>query len=512
MSAEEGTGARGERVRGSEFEAYRPAGDLGRATARGGTLAVAAQIARLTLQLGVLAILARLLAPEDFGLVAMALVLTGFLAMFADLGLSTATMQRAEITEDVVSALFALNLVCGVGAMVALVLVGPFAGWAFDEPRLALVVAVLASGLPVLAAGRQHAALLQRGLRIGRIEAASLAAQAGAAAAAVALAFAGAGYWALVAQNLVATGLGTLFLWIACTWRPRRPRASPAVREAVGFGLRVAGFQVLNQVHRQTDDLLVGWRWGAAELGLYNRAYMLLTIPLQILTGPVSTAVLPALSRLRHRDRDAWLGLYATAIGSVMLIAAPAAMLLVIGAPQIVGLLLGPGWEGTAEIFGWLALSILAQPVMSSVGWLWISAGALRDMLRWAAMSIPLMVLAMLAGLPWGAVGVAAGYATSIVLLTPVCLLYAARGLGIAIAPVWRAVVPPILAALLAFALVRALGPPAVAADALAAAAVNAVLFATAYLGFTFAFDRTIIARTLGFARLLGRGAAGEGE
>ncbi|GMG83175.1 lipopolysaccharide biosynthesis protein [Paralimibaculum aggregatum] len=488
------------------FETDHLLAGLGRHAARGSLIAVSAQTARMAVQIAAMAILARLLAPADFGLAAMALACTGLLAMFTDLGLSAAAVQRDRLTHSLASALFGCNLAGGLAAMALLIAASPLVGRMFGEPRLVPLMMVLAVVLPLEAAGRQHAALLQRGMRFGALEGTALAAQAVGAAAAVGLALGGAGYWALAAQPLIAAGLGSALLWLACPWRPGRVRDWRGARSALLFGLDMTGFQILNQIHRQVDDLLIGWRWGAVDLGFYNRAYALMMLPIRLLSGPIGAVAIAALSRIKH-DPAAWLRLYCRAIGGVMLVAAPVAILLALLAPQIVRLLFGPGWDPASEIFARLSLCILAQPVMSSVGWLWVSRGATRAMLRWAAGSIPLMVLAMLAGLPFGAVGVATGYAVSICLLTPVCLVFAARGLGFGLAPVRRALAPPLAGALAAYLAVRLL-LPAAPAEAFGPALLGAGVFVLLYLGFTYALDRRTIRRMAELVSLL-RGGGG---
>lgn len=476
-------------------------GDITHRTRRGGAIAIGAQLMRLAIQLAALMALARLLAPGDFGLIAMATAITGFVVMFTELGLSAATVQREDIDQDTVSALFLINLAMGLIVMLAVMALAPVAAWFFDDARVRIIVMALAIPIPLLAASRQHAALLQRGMRWIAIESATIAAQALGALAAVAVALTtNYGYWALVVQAWVVASTTLVLIWVACPWRPSRVRDWRGVPYALRFGLHLTGFQFLNYFHRQFDDVLVGWRWGAVELGYYSRAYQLLLMPLQIVTGPVGSVLVPALSRIKD-DIEAWRRLYIVTLRLMVLATAMIAGLLGLLSATIVDLAFGPGWQPASRIFEVLTISILAQPIMSSTGWLWVSTGQSRQMLHWAAMSIPLMVIGMLIGLPFGAVGIAAGYAIMICLLTPLCTLFAGRSLPIGIGDVYRPLAAPLIAALVAYALTR--GVFAFADTSLLCAAARGATFVAAYLAIVAAIDIALLKQAFGIVRRL---------
>ena len=349
--------------------------DLSRRTARGGVIAVVAQFCRILIQLAVAALLARLLAPSDFGLVAMATTLTAFVGMFTDLGLSAATVQQKEVGQSLVTALFYLNLAMGLFVMAVAMAAAPLAAWFFGDGRITTVVIALALSIPVAAVGAQHSALLQRGMRWGPIQWTPLVAQLAGGIAAVLLAWkCGMGYWALVAQSWVTTILTTVSMWWFCAWRPDLRVNWRGVRGALHFGLNLTGFNVINYFHRQFDNVLIGWRWGATDLGYYNRAYQLLTLPLTLVNGPVGSAVIPALSRLQE-DPERWSRAYLKAFGAVNLLSAGITAVMIPTAQPMVRLLFGPGWEPTGHIFALLSISMFAATPMNTVGWVYMSLG-----------------------------------------------------------------------------------------------------------------------------------------
>ena len=453
-------------------------------------LAIAARLSGMILQLVTTMLLARLLRPSDFGLVAMAGSVTGFFAMFTELGLSQATVQLRTIGQNVISAFFYANLAMGVVVSLLIIALAPVAAWFFGDARLTLIIATLAVTLPVIAAGRQHTAVLQREMRWKAMFGISIVAQALASAVAVAAALtSNIGYWVLVLQVWVSAVLITGLAWVLNPWRPGRVRDWPAIREPLSFGLHLAAFGFLNYFHRQFDNVLVGWRWGSTPLGHYNRAYTLLTMPLQLINGPVELAVLPALSKLQDQPKQ-WADLYCKALHVTVFCAAPLASVLIIAAQDVVRILFGPGWGMAGEIFKVLAISIYFQPVISSTGWLWISTGQSKRMLKWAMMSIPVIILGMVIGLPYGPKGLALGYSITICVLTPACTWFASRKLPITIPQVYRSIAVPMLSSGGALAISATLFA---GREGLVSIILQVLCFGAIYLTATLAFDRDFL-------------------
>jgi polysaccharide transporter, PST family len=416
--------------------------DLGRRVVRGGFIATVAQFLRMALTLMVSAILSRLLTPEDFGLVAMAATVTIFMQLFTDLGLSTATVQSEKLDQDAVSALFFINLVAGGFVALAAVAASPLAAAVFGDPPIFPLAAAMALTIPLAAATAQHNALLQRGMRWLTIQWIALAALGIGSAAGILLAWrTELGYWALVAQAL-ATALSNLVLtWVVCPWRPGRKLRWSAAASALNFGLHLGGFNFINYFHRQLDNLLIGWRWGTEELGHYARAYQLLTLPLTLVSGPVASAIVPALSRLQD-DPDRWRKTFLKAFGAVNIVSSGVTVLLVVCAKPLVEFLYGPAWSKAADIFALLAISMFAATPMNASGWIYVSLGKTRRMLKWGLIAIPIYVLAFFLGLPFGAGAVALSYSIAVLLTAIPCLAFAAHGTPLSLGELLRLALP----------------------------------------------------------------------
>lgn len=387
-------------------------GSLRSSSARGAAHTVAAQAWRLGLQLGSTVVLARLLGPEAFGLVGMVLAVTTLADQLKDVGLGAAVVQGRALTQAHVSALFWINVLVGLGLALVVCALAPLLAAFYGEPRLtALTVGVSVTYL-LGGIGTQHAALLLRQLRFRAVAARDVAAQTVAVAAAVGAAALGAGTWSLVLLTVVAAGARTAFAWAACSWRPSRPRLRVAgLSGYLAFGGRLSAFSILNHLARNADNVLIGKVAGAAALGAYGRAYALILAPLQQVTQPLTQVLVPTLSRLQDQPAR-YRRAYLDGLAVVALVSLPGVAVLAVVGDRLVAVLLGPDWERAGELFVLLAPAGIAHAVTSTCGWLYLSSGATRRMLRWALWTRPLTVAAFVAGLPWGPEGVAVAYST----------------------------------------------------------------------------------------------------
>ena len=240
---------------GKYFEENRPYVGLGRTSLRGGAIFVVARSVNIIMQIASTVLLARLLSPHDFGLVAMVTALVLFAPMLIDLGTSDASTQKTLITPVEVSALFWLNVT--VGAILTMLLAGGsgFIASFFGEPALAGIALVSSLSFIMAAVSTQHSALMRRAMQFQRLAMIEISSNVIGSVVAIAMAFTGWGYWALAAKPIVTSGLASLGLWISCPWVPGRPRFTPEVKELVGFGMGVTGFTVTDCLARSADRL-----------------------------------------------------------------------------------------------------------------------------------------------------------------------------------------------------------------------------------------------------------------
>jgi PST family polysaccharide transporter len=231
--------------------------------------------------------MARLLSPEEFGVVAMVTVVTSFYGLFTSAGLSSATVQRVTVTDSQISTLFWVNMLIGAGLGGLCLATAPALVAFFHEPRLMWVTAAMAVGFLVNAAGVQHIALLQRDLRFVTLTSIEVLAQVASMAIGIALAVAGFGYWALVAAMLVGPGVMTVLAWTTTRWIPGRPHRDAEIMSMLRFGGVVTIQSALNYGAQNIDKVLLGRLRGADTLGLYGRAYQLVFMPMTNMSAAV---------------------------------------------------------------------------------------------------------------------------------------------------------------------------------------------------------------------------------
>jgi len=230
--------------------------DLKGRSVRGGALTLVAQAVKFALQLGSTIVLARLLTPEDFGLVAMVTAVTGFVMMFKDAGLSVATVQREEITREQVSALFWINAGLSVVLMIVVAALAPLIALFYSEPRLVGITLAISGTFVFAGLTVQHQALLRRQMQFKKLAVLEVASMVFGVATAITMAFLGLGYWSLVGMLAATAGANAVLAWIACAWIPGAPARSDGVGSMLNFGAGVTGFSVVNYFARNADNLL----------------------------------------------------------------------------------------------------------------------------------------------------------------------------------------------------------------------------------------------------------------
>lgn len=401
--------------------------DLKRRSVRGGVIVVAAQGVKFSVQTGGTLALAHFLGRDDFGLVAMVTAVVNFVALFKDLGLSTATIQRDEITHEQVSTLFWANF--GISFLVSLVMVGlaPLVAWFYAEPRLFWIMVALASSFIFSGLGVQHAALLKRQMYFSALAKAEMISILLSVGLGIGAASMGAGYWALVLWRVSQAVSYGILLWGLCAWRPRRPAWAPGTWSMLTFGGSVTGFSVFNFLSRNLDNILIGKVWGAGELGLYTMAYRLLLLPIQQLNAPVTSVALPALSRLQN-DPQKYCRYYYKAIGLITMIGMPVVSFLFVSADKVVLVFLGEKWADVVILFRCLMPAAFIGTFNVATGWTFLSLGQTNRLFRWGLCSSMVNAIIFSVSVQYGVVSLALAYSLTRPLFLIAVALYSFQG------------------------------------------------------------------------------------
>jgi PST family polysaccharide transporter len=432
---------------GVYFEDHRDSKDLGRVALRGGIVSVAMQYGNGALQIVATIILARLLAPEDFGLVAIVLVLTSFAPLLIDFGLGDATAQRNEITRGQVSSLFWLS--SGIGLVIAVVVAAcsPLIAAIYREPRLEPIALCTAITFVLLGLSNQHLALLRRTMEFGRIARIQMFGTLAGIAVAVVIATYGFGYWALVVRPITNALCVTFGAWLACRWRPQFPVFDDEVKSMVRFGLHVVGFSVTYTVAKAVDRIALGLFYQPDQVGYYQNATMLYDNSIFSTLSQVHTVGSAALSKLQS-DPVVLRQKYEAALSALAFFVMPMAAILSVTAEDLTVILLGEKWRAAGSLLGIIALRGIFQAVEGSQGWLHLSVGRADRWRNWGIVSLVVQFIAVLGGLPFGARGVAVAVVMASLLLAVPSITYAGRPIGIGAPLVIRAVGPQLIGAI----------------------------------------------------------------
>jgi O-antigen/teichoic acid export membrane protein len=396
-------------------------------TISGALVTIGAQGGQLLLNLASIMVLARLLTPNDFGLFAMVTTVIGFLRVFKEAGLSTATVQRERITHAQVSNLFWINVAMN-GAISLILAVGsPVVAWFYREPRLIPITLVLSSTFIISGLAVQHTALLTRQMRFKAIALIQLSSMLTGIALSICMAWLNYKYWALIWGNLATVVAAVVLTWFAIPWRPHKPSRRSGIRSLVSFGANLATGGFISSLARGADGLLIGRFCGADSVGLYTRAAALLNRPMEQILSPIGSVFVPALSRVQtqpERYRRTFLRVYE----AMALISFLGAGLLLALARPLTLVVLGPKWEQAALIFAGFTIAALCVPLASASTWLFQTQGRGKDWLFASSLCSCIAVTSFVVGLPFGPAGVAIVYSTAGFLFgMPVLYYFAGR-------------------------------------------------------------------------------------
>lgn len=425
----------------TDAEGQAPAAALRDAVRRGvawkfGSLA-AIQLLRLT----TLVLIARALAPEEFGVAAIALSTWAVATVVTDLALGAALVQKAEVDECDRSTAFWASTGSGIVlALAGVACSGPVAEL-FDEPAVRGLFAALGLAVLLNSLASTHVALLTRAMDFRTLELVSLAAAAAAAAFGISLAFAGAGAWALIATALVSSAMSCALLWSRSDWRPELQFSYDRLRHLFGFAATLTGTRVVAALHRNGDRLLIGRFLGASELGAYVVPAGIVSLPAARLVDPIRAVLFPAFSRLQQslaEVADAW----SRVTRLVCALLAPVLVALALAAPDVVELVLGSDWSEATPVLRIIALAALVQLASSMNAVVLAAIDRLSTVLQVFAATFALSVGGFLIGQRYGLSGAAAGYAAATVVMTPLYVHITARELELGFRPLVSTFLP----------------------------------------------------------------------
>jgi PST family polysaccharide transporter len=433
-------------------------GGLRQAAVRSAGVTLLSGAAGLAIQIVSAVVLARILTPNDFGLVTMA---TTFSLLFMNFGLNgftEAILQKEGLDRQLASNLFWINLAGSTVLTLVFAAGGSVLAHLYGDPRIihvaqAMSFTILFTGLSVI-----HLALLKKAMQFTRVSGNDLAARGISVTVAVILGLRGWGYWALVLAAVTLTVTTCLGAWFFCRWFPSFPRRNEHTGSMVSFALHTYGRFITGYFSNNLDNFLVGWKLGAASLGFYKKAFDLFVLPTNQLSLNLTNVAVSALSRFQ-RDLEQYKRYFLGALGVMAFIGMGLGACLTLAGKDLVLVLLGPKWEEAGRIFTLFGPGIGAMLLYCAHIWIHLSIGKADRWFRWGLIDLFVTALFLIIGLHWGAEGVAVGWVVAYWIIMLPALWYAGSPIQLGIAPllgaIWRYVMASLSAGLCEFLIAR---------------------------------------------------------
>lgn len=400
------------------------------------------------LRVGSIAILARLLIPEHFGLIGMVTAITAIAERFKDLGLSIATVQRPKITHEQISSLFWINGALGLAcALVVAALSVPIARFYHDDRLIPITLAIATTfvwgGLTI-----QHLALLRRAMKFGQLAGITLSASVLSIIVAIVMAYLDFGYWALVAREIVRSALLALGTWAATRWMPGKPRKiTDDVWSMLHFGGYLTVVQFAGLFSLNLGQILVGRYFGAHALGMYRQGHQLVLTPIAQLAYPIDTVSEAALSRLQSNEEQ-FRRYYRKLVTVLSFVTMPLMAFLAAFAEDVVRIFLGPEWSEATPIFRIMAIAAFLAPAVGTTSSVMVTCGRSRRYFAIGLMNATALVAFSFLGIRWGPEGIAAAHILAFYVLLLPRLHYSLRGTPVDVRLFFQSIYKPVAASL----------------------------------------------------------------
>jgi PST family polysaccharide transporter len=494
--------------------------ELARRSASSGIYAIGGRVLQIFLRVGSVAVLARLLTPEDFGVRGLVLPVTILLHGVINLGLHIAALQRDDLDHEELSRLFWFSSWINLLLVGGMALLGPFLAAFYDDPRVTGVTIAWAAALYLMNVGAFHETLLKRQMRFGTLVSIHTVAMVIGVLVAIVAAALGAGYWALVYDIVAMSLVRAIGVWALCGWRPSRPRRLGSA-ERMGtasmltYGKGLSGFRLVAWLGAQLDRVLVGLLGGAPVLGLYDNARRWAWLPYLELHQSLSDVAVASFSRVQREPAE-YRRIVRGGLASILALVMPATAFLFVEAREVVLVLFGDQWLGAVPYMQLMAVAAFTGGLNRLNQWIYNSLGETGRQFRWSVFQTLVTVVALAIGALWGPIGVAIGFTAAVVLLTYPSVVYCLRTAPLKPADFFGAATRPATASFLAGAVTFIAARFALGGLGLAAAfAIEIALFGGVYV-FSWILLPGGRAAAVEVKRALreaiGRGAAGTAE
>ncbi len=394
------------------------------------------------------AILARLLTPDDFGLVAFATLAISYLSILKDMGLGAALIHRQEDPEETANTVFTLNFLLGITLTAITAIAAPWVAAFFREPQVVPLLRWLSLTFVLNSLGAIHIIRLQRELNFRRKLIPDLGRAVIKGGVSIGMALLGFGVWALVVGQLAGVLASVGLAWVAFPWRPRLRIIAAQVKSLLRYGLSVVGVDAFTIATDNFDYIIVGRFFGDTALGIYTLAFrlpeLLVLNPLWVMAG----AIFPAYSKIQNQPALLRKG-FLTTVRVVEMVSVPLALGLAVAADPLVRTVFGEQWLSAIPIVRILALFVLVRSIGFNAGDVYKAIGRPDVLVKLEVLNMMVLVPALWFGARYGLVGIAWGHLGASVVRMVADLLVAAKLVDIRLRELLAQLIPSFLAGMI---------------------------------------------------------------
>ncbi|OVE74989.1 hypothetical protein BVX97_06005 [bacterium E08(2017)] len=413
-----------------KFEPELGASDLTSKSLSSGAISLATNIVSFALNFGSIMIMARILSPSDYGLVAMVTGITQLLEHLRELGISNAIVQAPDLNHSKTNSLFWIALGLALILFLALSAAAPLLAAFYNKPELLLITISLATGFILTNAGSTHGALLIRKLEYGKLAFSRITSMAAGVAGGITAAALGLNYWAIVIFILLPRIVNTVINWSVCSWRPSAPKHAANAKPLIRFGIYLMLYNCISYLAFCMDSILLGKFYGEHILGLYSRSLRITILPQTLIFGAITNLSVSAFSKLRDKpdqlNQSCGIVMY---FFTACLI--PISICLLIEPAFILKILLGAEWTEAAIFLQRLCWLCILLPLYKFVEIIHIATGRTRQLFLWGIPAAVTVASGFLIGVRHEAEAVAIAYSLCIGCLVPFGYFFAIRGTGL---------------------------------------------------------------------------------
>lgn len=374
------------------------------------------KLCRQLIQLLFIFILSRILSPEDFGLMSMVTAFSMLAEIVRSMGMGAAIIQQQETSNDLYNTAFCFNLIIGIAVFAVFFFAAPLMALFYKQPLLTDLVRVFSVVYLIGSLNIVQEALMQKALAFKRLFFMDLLSVLVSGGIAIWLSFSGYGVWSLVIQYVSMITVSTIVLWYTSTWKPRLRFNRGIFRNLRKYSMNLFAHDVIYFLGRDTDKFVIGKYMGAAALGIYYRAYLLMLLPVNQINTIISKVMFPVFSRMQG-DLPAMREAYLKATRMIAFVSFPALSLLFVLADPLILLLLGPKWGEVAFFLRIFCIYGMVESISTTMYWIYKATGKTERMLRWGIISTIVIIVTIIVSIRWGTTGVAIGYTLVQILL-----------------------------------------------------------------------------------------------